>query len=30
VNTHRAHILEKMNLHSNAELMRYAIENKLV
>ena len=30
VNTHRAHILEKMNLHTNAELMRYAIENKLV
>jgi DNA-binding NarL/FixJ family response regulator len=30
VNTHRTHILEKMNLHSNAELMRYAIENKLV
>ena len=30
VNTHRAHILEKMNLHSNADLIRYAIENKLV
>jgi DNA-binding NarL/FixJ family response regulator len=30
VNTHRAHILEKMNMHTNAELMRYAIENKLV
>lgn len=30
VNTHRTHILEKMNMHSNAELMRYAIENKLV
>jgi DNA-binding NarL/FixJ family response regulator len=30
VNTHRAHILEKMNMHANAELMRYVIENKLV
>ncbi|MDP2886579.1 MAG: response regulator transcription factor [Ignavibacteria bacterium] len=30
VNTHRTHILEKMNMHANAELMRYAIENKLV
>ncbi len=30
VNTHRAHILEKMNLHTNADLMRYTIENKLV
>ena len=30
VNTHRAHILEKMNMHTNADLMRYAIENKLV
>jgi DNA-binding NarL/FixJ family response regulator len=30
VNTHRTHILEKMNMHTNAELMRYAIENKLV
>ncbi|HCA80891.1 MAG TPA: DNA-binding response regulator [Bacteroidetes bacterium] len=30
VNTHRAHILEKMNMHTNAELMRYVIENKLV
>jgi two-component system, NarL family, invasion response regulator UvrY len=30
VNTHRAHILEKMNLRTNAELMRYAIENKLI
>ncbi|MCX6133299.1 MAG: response regulator transcription factor [Ignavibacteriales bacterium] len=30
VNTHRTHILDKMNLHTNAELMRYAIENKLV
>jgi DNA-binding NarL/FixJ family response regulator len=30
VNTHKAHILEKMSMHTNAELMRYAIENKLV
>lgn len=30
VNTHRTHILDKMKLHTNAELMRYAIENKLV
>jgi two-component system invasion response regulator UvrY len=30
VNTHRAHILEKMQMRTNAELMRYAIENKLV
>jgi len=30
VNTHRMHILDKMNMHTNVELMRYAIENKLV
>jgi two-component system invasion response regulator UvrY len=30
VNTHRIHILEKMGMHSNAELMHYAMENKLV
>jgi len=30
VNTHRIHILEKMGMHTNAELMHYAIENKLV
>ena len=30
VNTHRMHILEKMGMHTNAELMHYAIENKLV
>jgi two-component system, NarL family, invasion response regulator UvrY len=30
VNTHRMHILEKMGMHSNAELMHYAMENKLV
>ncbi|MCX6141684.1 MAG: response regulator transcription factor [Ignavibacteriales bacterium] len=29
VNTHRMHILEKMGMHTNAELMHYAIENKL-
>jgi two-component system invasion response regulator UvrY len=30
VNTHKGHILEKMSMHTTAELMRYAIENKLV
>jgi two-component system invasion response regulator UvrY len=30
VSTHRAHILEKMKLKSNAELTHYAIMNKLV
>ena len=30
VNTHRTHILEKLHLQSNAELIRYAIENKLI
>ena len=30
VNTHRMHILEKMGMHSNSELMHYAIENGLV
>ena len=30
VNTHRMHILEKMGMNTNAELMRYAIENNLV
>ncbi len=30
VNTHRTHILEKMNMHTSAELMRYVIENRLV
>ncbi len=29
VNTHRAHILEKMKMESNVQLIRYAIENKL-
>jgi two-component system, NarL family, invasion response regulator UvrY len=30
VNTHRAHILDKMKMESNVQLIRYAIENKLV
>lgn len=30
VSTHRTHILQKMGLHSNAELVRYALENKLL
>lgn len=30
ISTHRAHILEKMSLHTTAELVRYAVENKLV
>jgi DNA-binding NarL/FixJ family response regulator len=30
VNTYRARILEKMGMQSNAELIRYAIENKLI
>ena len=30
VGTYRARILEKMNMHSNAELIRYAIHKKLV
>jgi two-component system invasion response regulator UvrY len=29
VSTYRTRILEKMNLHNNAELMRYAIDNHL-
>jgi two-component system, NarL family, invasion response regulator UvrY len=29
VSTYRARILEKMNMHNNAELMRYAIDNHL-
>lgn len=29
VGTHRMHILEKMNMQSNAELIRYVVENKL-
>jgi two-component system invasion response regulator UvrY len=30
VSTYRARILDKMNLHSNNELMRYALEQKLL
>jgi two-component system invasion response regulator UvrY len=30
ISTHRSRILDKMNMKSNAELIRYAIENKLV
>lgn len=30
VSTHRSRLLEKMELHSNAELMQYAIRNGLV
>lgn len=30
VSTYRARILEKMGMKSNAELMRYAIENRLI
>lgn len=30
VSTHRAHILEKMNLKSNAELIRYAVKHGLI
>lgn len=30
INTHKGHILEKLSMHSTAELMRYSIENKLV
>lgn len=30
VSTHRAHILEKMNLRNNSELIRYAVKNGLV
>jgi two-component system invasion response regulator UvrY len=30
VSTYRSRILEKMNMHSNTELIRYALENKLI
>jgi len=30
VETHRAHIMEKLSLHSIAELVHYAIRNKIV
>ena len=29
ISTYRARILEKMNMKTNAELMRYAIQNNL-
>lgn len=30
IQTHRSHIMEKLNLHNRAELIRYAIRNKLI
>ncbi len=30
VSTYRTRIIEKLNLHSNADIIRYAIENKLL
>ena len=30
ISTYRARILEKMHMHSNTELIKYAIEQKLV
>jgi len=30
INTYRARILEKMNLKSNAEIIRYALEHSLI
>lgn len=30
VNTHRAHILEKMHMETSAQLIRYTIENRLI
>ncbi|HLX11561.1 MAG TPA: response regulator transcription factor [Bacteroidota bacterium] len=30
VATHRARLLEKLNMHTNAELVRYAVEHKLI
>lgn len=30
ISTHRAHVLDKLKMKTNAELMRYAMENKLV
>jgi DNA-binding CsgD family transcriptional regulator len=29
VSTHRTHILEKMGMQSNAELIQYAMENQI-
>lgn len=30
ISTHRTHILEKMHLHNNAEIVQYAVEHKLL
>jgi two-component system invasion response regulator UvrY len=30
VNTYRARILQKMNMKTDAELIRYAIQNQLI
>ncbi len=30
ISTHRTHILEKMRLHNNAEIVQYAVEHKLL
>jgi DNA-binding NarL/FixJ family response regulator len=30
VSTYRARVLEKMNMKTNAELVRYALQNKLI
>jgi DNA-binding NarL/FixJ family response regulator len=30
VSTYRSRLLEKLDMHTNAELMRYAIENGLM
>ncbi len=30
VETHKTHILEKLGLNNNAELIRYAIKNNLI
>ena len=30
VSTHRTHILEKLKLDNNAQMIRYVIENKLI
>lgn len=30
INTHRAHILQKMNMETTAQLIRYAVDNHLV
>ncbi len=30
ISTHRTHVLEKMHLHNNAEIVQYAVEHKLL